>query len=94
MLRIKLPDAYELRKSGLAMEYEVDSKTLSRRLKRAGVQLRRQGLSDEQKAEAERLYVSGQSLKQVAAVFGCDSETVRQTLKKRGVRMRYPWQRG
>lgn len=56
------------------------------------MQLRRQGLTDEQKIEAERLYLTGQSLKQIAAVFSCDPETTRQMLKKRSAVMRHPWE--
>ncbi len=79
--------------AALAMEYGVHPQTVSQHLKRAGVQLRRQGLTDEQKTEAERLYLTGRSLKQIAEVFACDAETIRQTLKSRGVRMRHPWER-
>ncbi len=79
--------------AALAMEYGVNPKTLSQRLKRADVQLRQQGLTDAQKAEAERLYTARHSLKQIAAEFGCDAETVRQVLKKRGAQIRHPWER-
>ncbi len=79
--------------AALAMEYGVHPHTVSQHLKRAGVQLRQQGLTDEQKTEAERLYLTGRSLKAIAEAFDCDAETVRQMLKKRGVAMRHPWER-
>ena len=72
----------------LADRYGYNRVGISRALKRAGVRLRRTGLTEEQADEAERLYVDGQSLATVAARFDVDAGTVRTRLLKRGVGMR------
>jgi hypothetical protein len=77
----------------LALNYRIHRDTVSRHIKQAGVPFRQLGLTDEQKVEAERLYLAGWSLQRLADRYGRDYETIRRNLKKRGVRMRSPWER-
>lgn len=72
----------------LAAKYGCNRVGISDRLKQAGVQIRRKGLTPAQAAEAERLYGQGQSLATVADRFEVDAGTVRTRLLKRGVAMR------
>ncbi len=77
----------------LATRWDLHRLTVAAHLRRAGVKLRRQGLSDEQLDEAVRLYGEGWSLQRLAERYDCDDETVRAYLKRAGVRMRRPWER-
>ncbi len=77
----------------LAQRWDVHRTTVAGHLRRAGVDLRRQGLSEEQRREAGRMYCEGWSLQRLAERYGCDAETVRAYLKRSGVRMRKPWKR-
>jgi DNA-directed RNA polymerase specialized sigma24 family protein len=58
-----------------------------------GIRLRRRGVPDELLDEAIRLYHHGWSCQRLAERYACDAETVRQTLKRAGVRLRAPWDR-
>ncbi len=77
----------------LAVRWHAHRTTVAGHLRRAGVELRRQGLSEDQLGEAVRLYGEGWSLLRLADRYGCDAETVRSHLKQAGVRMRQPWER-
>ena len=77
----------------LAKRWGVHRTTVAAHLQRAGVALRRQGLSDQQLGEAVHLYDHGWSLQRLAERFGCDAETVRSYLKRAEVRRRSPWER-
>jgi DNA-directed RNA polymerase specialized sigma24 family protein len=77
----------------LAGRWGLHRLTVAGHLRRAGVELRRQGLSDKQLAEAGRLYGEGWSLQRLAERYGCDDETMRTYLKRAGVQMRRPWER-
>ncbi len=77
----------------LAQSWGLHRTTVAAQLRRAGVSLRRQGVPDERLAEAVRLYGEGWSCQRLAERYDCDDETVRQTLKRAGVRLRVPWQR-
>ncbi len=77
----------------LVEQWGIHRTTVAGHLRRAGVELRRQGLSDEQLSEAMRLYGEGWSLQRLAERYCCDAETVRTYLKQTGVRMRQPWER-
>jgi hypothetical protein len=57
-------------------------------LREAGIPIRRQSLTDDQIAEAVRLYEAGQSLATVGRHLGVDHGTVWRALKKRDVQMR------
>ena len=57
-------------------------------LREVGVQIRNQGLTDEQIADAVRLYESGLSLAKIGAEVGVDHGTVRRQLLRHSVRMR------
>jgi lambda repressor-like predicted transcriptional regulator len=77
----------------LGLRWGLHRTTVAAHLRRAGVKLRRQGVSDESLDEAVRLYGEGWSLQRLAERYGCDDETVRQALKRAGVRLRKPWER-
>lgn len=77
----------------LAVRWQVHRTTVAGHLRRAGVELRRQGLSEDQLGEAVRLYGEGRSLQWLAERYGCDAETVRTCLKREGVARREPWER-
>jgi predicted transcriptional regulator len=51
--------------------------TVVRHLVRKGVKLRRSGLTDEQAKAAERLYLEGMALVEIAAEFGVAASTIR-----------------
>ena len=78
----------------LAEEFKIHRTTVSLHLQRAGVTMRRQGLSEEQMAAAIVLYKQGWSLARLGDKFGVGAETVRTTLRKAGVQRRDPWERG
>jgi DNA-directed RNA polymerase specialized sigma24 family protein len=77
----------------LAARWELHRTAVAGHLRRAGGALRRQGAPAERLAEAVRLYGEGWSCQRLAERYGCDDETVRQALKRAGVRMRLPWER-
>lgn len=77
----------------LAGAWQLHRTTVAAHLRRAGVPLRRRGLSAEQRAEAVQLYAGGWSCQRLAERYHCDDETVRQQLKSAGVRLRRPWER-
>jgi len=77
----------------LAELWDLHRTTVAGHLRRANVPLRRQGLSDEQLAEAIRLYGEGWSCQRMAERFGCATETIRQCLKAADVVLRKPWER-
>jgi len=72
----------------LAEEFGIERRTVSARLKGAGVSMRRRPATAEQVAEMVRLYESGQSLLKVGQHLGFDAKTVRARLLERGVVMR------
>ena len=77
----------------LAVEFDLDRRTVSAILRREGVQLRPRGLTNEQIDQAVQLYSQGWSLVRIEEKFKVDAETVRTQLRKRGVRMRKAWER-
>jgi transposase-like protein len=81
--------------TSLAAEYGVKRESISKLLRREGVEIRlRRQMSQEQIDEAVRLYRSGLSLQQIGTRLGWDHNTIYRHLKKRGVTMRGPndWQ--
>ncbi len=68
----------------LARKYGIHRLTVAAHLRRAGVQLRYQGLTDDQVAAAAQLYKHGWSLQRLAERYDCTAETVRQALKTVG----------
>jgi DNA-directed RNA polymerase specialized sigma24 family protein len=77
----------------LAALWSLHRTTVAAQLRQAGVYLRRQGVPDSQVDEAIRLCSDGWSCQRLAERYGCDTETIRQTLKKSRVRLRKPWER-
>lgn len=77
----------------LAARWRTHRTTVAGHLRRAGVELRRQGVPADRLDEAVQLYSEGWSLQRLAERYGCDDETVRQTLLRAGVHMRQPWER-
>ncbi len=78
----------------LTRKYGIHRLTVAAHLRRAGVELRYQGLTDDQVVAAAQLYQGGWSLQRLAERYDCTAETVRQALKAQGVVMRKPWERG
>jgi len=78
---------------GLAGRWDMHRATVAAQLRRAGVTLRRQGVSIDQLDEAVRLYREGWSCQRLAERYDCDDETVRQALKRAGIHLRSPWER-
>ncbi|MBF6252769.1 helix-turn-helix transcriptional regulator [Nocardia farcinica] len=73
----------------LAAKFGIDRRTVSKHLKRMGVEMRRQGLSEEQIDEAVRLYVEQRwSLVRIGEKLEVDHGTVWNRLRERGIRMR------
>lgn len=72
----------------LAHRFGIARQTVSKILKRHGVQMRRTGLSPEQTAEAARLYDQGWSLARIGARMDVSPETVRLRLAARGTQLR------
>lgn len=66
----------------------LDRATVLKRLRTAGVKIRRQGLEPGQVDVAVGMYLAGQTLAQVGAHFEVAQGTVGRYLKERGVRMR------
>ena len=75
----------------LAHTYGVHRHSVRNHLSKAGVEVRRLGLTEPQVTEAVRLYLAGQSLAKLGETFGCDHTTVRRALLKHGLVMRKPW---
>lgn len=74
----------------LAVEFDLDRKTVSAVLRREGVELRPRGLSPEQIDQAVQLYEQGWSLVRVGEKFKVTANTVQARLREREVRMRDP----
>ena len=72
----------------LAERFGINRKTVALHLHRQGVEMRRQGLDDEQIADAARLYERGWSLARIADQYGVWSRTVYLALLAHGVQMR------
>lgn len=78
--------------ASLAAEYQVKRASISKLLRRAGLEIRvRRQMSQEQIDEAVRLYIRGRSLEQIGSQLGWDHNTIYtiyRHLLKRGVHMR------
>jgi DNA-directed RNA polymerase specialized sigma24 family protein len=74
----------------LAAEHRVYRTTVTAILQRAGVPLRRRGLSPHQAVEAVQLYSEGWSTAELGRRYGVDDMTVRRRLLAAGVGMRRP----
>ena len=72
----------------LCERYELSKGGVLKLLREAGVEMRRQGLSDEQIELAVRLYSEGRSLAAIGDQLGKAKSSVRETLIARGVMMR------
>jgi hypothetical protein len=72
--------------SGLT--YTTTPRTTTPRFINHGVTIRRQGLSDEQVAEAATLYTAGKSLAWLGARYGVSHTTVAAALRRRGMTLR------
>jgi len=77
----------------LAAKWQLHRTTVAAQLRRAGMQLRRRGISADQLPDVTRLYGEGWSCQRLAERYDCDDETVRQVLKQAGVKLRKPWER-
>ena len=77
----------------LAARWRLHRTTVAEHLRRAGTELRRQGVPADRMDEAKRLYGQGLSLQRLAGRYDCDDETVRKALRRYGVKLRAPWER-
>jgi DNA-directed RNA polymerase specialized sigma24 family protein len=78
----------------LADRFRINRRTVSKIIKRRGVETRWQRLTEADVDEAEHLYAQGWSLARVGERLGVSDDTVRLRLLKRGVQMRDPHWRG
>ena len=74
----------------VAAAFNVHRETAARHLRASGTQLGKAGLTEEQAARAEVLYLSGQTLAQVGEKFGVSQGTVGRCLRERDVELRPP----
>jgi DNA-binding transcriptional regulator LsrR (DeoR family) len=74
----------------IAEEHKVDRATMMRHLRKAGVIIRRQGLSDAQAEQAAAMYRSGMTQAQIAAEFGVSQKTAGRYLHLVEVGIRPP----
>lgn len=72
----------------LAKQFKLGKETVSKLLRGAGVEIRRQGLPEDKVIEATGLYGSGLTLAQVAERYGVSVHAVYNKLRAAGVRMR------
>ena len=72
----------------LAHKFGIHRVTVSRLLKRQGVELRMRALDADQIDEAVKMYLSGNSVAQIGEHFGVDHGTVWRQVRRRGVKMR------
>ena len=72
----------------LAGEFGIHRATVGKLLRRQGVRLRLDGMTDAQCQEAAQLYSEGWSTGRIGARFGIAPSTVWRALTKRGVRLR------
>jgi DNA-binding transcriptional regulator LsrR (DeoR family) len=77
----------------LAAQFGIHRATVTAVLQRLSVEPRQKGLSDEQAAEACRLYPEGWSLARLAERYDVRDMTVRRYLLLAGVVMRSPHER-
>ncbi len=77
----------------LATRWGVHRTTVAGHLRRGDVHLRRQGVPDDDLAEAARLYGEGWSCLRLADRYDCAGETIRQALIQAGTQLRAPWER-
>ncbi len=78
----------------LAEQFRINRRTVSKTLKRQGVETRWQRLTEADVDEAEYLYAQGWSLARIGERLSVSDGTVHYRLKKRGVQMRDPHWRG
>jgi hypothetical protein len=62
-------------------------------LRRAGVTMRRRGLTADQITESAQLYREGWSVARIGEHFGVDGTAVWRSLRQRGVPMKRPYER-
>ncbi|MDJ1372569.1 MULTISPECIES: helix-turn-helix domain-containing protein [Microbacteriaceae] len=88
--------AYEAGESliSIATARRLGKQTVSRLLSEAGVRVRRQGLDEEQVAQAVGAYLSGKTIREVAAELGVGHSMVWRALKAAGVELRPNVRRG
>jgi DNA-directed RNA polymerase specialized sigma24 family protein len=72
----------------LAASFGIDRNTVSRRLRQAGITMRRRGLTNDQAAEAVCLYEAGWSSGRLAETFGVSADNVLRALRRADVAIR------
>jgi hypothetical protein len=79
--------------NALALNYRISRDTVSKHIKRAGVPFRQRGLPEELWSKLNGFTWPAGACSDLLSTNGRDDETIRQNLKKRGVRMRSPWEK-
>ena len=74
--------------NALAVEFDVDRRTLTGHLRRAGVEVRYRVVDRVDLTEAAKLYLSGRSLAVVAVQLGVSAGIVLRALRSAGVQTR------
>ena len=72
----------------IASRYGISKTRVSTILRKQGVAIRRQGLTDEQTNEAATFYAAGRSLAWLAARYDVSHTTVARALRRRDVTLR------
>ena len=72
----------------ICQRYGISKQQVSDLRNARGIPRRPRGLSDEQKRQAERRYLAGQSCATIGRQFGVHAETVRRYLRTTGVALR------
>jgi hypothetical protein len=78
----------------IAVHWSLHRTTVAEHLRRAGAVTRQRGMPAGQLEKVIHLYGEGWSCQRLGKLYGCNPETVRQTLRRVGVRLRAPWERG
>jgi hypothetical protein len=72
----------------LAAEFGINRLTVSAHIRRAGIRARRDGLDEQQAAEATHLYEAGWSSGKLAERFNVSADNVLKALRDAGVAIR------
>lgn len=89
-LRKRLIDGYEAGQTTyeLARRFGFNRNTIASHLRRAGVTIRMDGMTEDEIEQAISYYRNGWSLAQIGHVLGADAETVRKRLREAGLARR------
>jgi transcriptional regulator of aromatic amino acid metabolism len=72
----------------IGTSYGISKTRVATILRKQGITIRRQGLTDEQAREAAALYATGKSLAWLGTRFGVSHTTIAAVLRQQGVELR------